>query len=63
MCARLRCDRLDELLVAACEQDLVTGPARQFDNGCANPLTASGDEKTGWLHGRDSSLCMVIDER
>ena len=47
--------RVDELLVAAGEHDLVPGLARQFDNRRADPLTAPGDQKTRWLHERDSS--------
>ena len=39
-------DLLDALLVAAGEHDLVTGLARQFDDGRADPLAAAGDEKT-----------------
>ena len=47
----LLCDLLDQLLVPSCEHDLVAGLARQFDDGRADPLAASGDEKTACLHG------------
>jgi hypothetical protein len=47
----LLCDLLDSLLVSPGEHDLVAGLARQRDDGRADPLAASGDEKTACLHG------------
>ena len=47
MSAGLFRDRVDELLVTSGKDDLVPCTARQFDNGSADPLTPSGDKKTG----------------
>ena len=45
-------DLRDELIVAPREHDLVPRLARQFDDGGADALAASGHEKTAGLHVR-----------
>jgi tetratricopeptide (TPR) repeat protein len=43
-------DHLDSLFVASSKHDLVSGPARQLDDGSADALAAAGDQKTLCLH-------------
>ena len=51
------------LLVAAGEDDLVTGLASQLDQGGADALAAAGDEEAGWMTSQDASPAADADRR
>ena len=45
-----RRDGVDELTIAAGEDHLMAGAPRHFHDGCADSLTATGNEKTSRFH-------------